>query len=482
MARKLGIARFWYEGNSFSPLLTHIEDFKKEEWVSGPRAFGYYRDIESEMGGAVTFAKEHPDWEISFLHCCSAPPSGPIADATFTEIQNTLLEKIQTQKWDAFYLSLHGAAITQTNPTPDLDLIKNVRRIIGSIPLVITFDFHANLAHEMIDLADILVGYKTYPHIDMAETALKALRLLDQHMRGHIAVHKSFRKIPLILPSFNMRTDEGPMDELKTIAKRLDVTDISLFGGFAYGDSPFFGPSISVMGKNQDDADRAADLMENEWRQRVPQFFVTFPTASEALAQIPKSDRPIILLDPADNPLSGGIGDTTSLLGAMLEHPECGPALFAFFYDPDLVALCHAKEIGAMISVQLGGRLAPKYGAPLSVQARILKNTDGCFKNEGPMWQGAQTNLGKTSLLEVGHLLVIVTETCQSPNDPAYFTLHELDIMKFKTIGVKAKNHFRAAFKDKAGAMIDIDCPGPASINLSHYPYHYAKEGLPEKR
>ena len=482
MARKLGIVRFWYEGNSFSPLLTQIDHFKKEEWISGPAAFDYYHDIESEMGGAVTFAKEYPDWEISFLHCCSAPPSGPIADAAFTEIQKTLLEKIGTQKWDALYLSLHGAAITRTNPTPDLDLIKNVRRMIGSIPLVITFDLHANLAQEMVDLADIVVGYKTYPHIDMAETALKALRLLDQYMHANIPIHKSFRKIPLILPSFNMRTDEGPMAELKAFAERLDVTDISLFGGFAYGDSPFFGPSISVIGKNQDEADRAADIMEKEWQRRVPQFFVTFPTASEALAQLPKSDRPIILLDPADNPLSGGIGDTTSLARAMLEHPECGPALFAFFYDPDLVTLCHAKEIGAVINVRLGGRLAPEYGAPLSAQARILKCTEGSFRNEGPMWQGAQTNLGKTSLLEIGHLLVIVAETCQSPNDPAYFKLHDLDIMKFKTIGVKAKNHFRAAFGDTAGAMIDIDCPGPASINLLHYPYRYAKEGLPQRK
>ncbi|HEX2581514.1 MAG TPA: M81 family metallopeptidase [Dongiaceae bacterium] len=473
--KNLAVARFWYEGNSFSPLVANASAFHDYEWVEGAAVRRCYENTASELGGVIALEAQLPDWTVTYLHCCAAPPAGPIDDATFLEIVERICAGLERRRWDAVYLSLHGAAIAETEPLADLRLLEGVRGVIGTeTPLGVTFDFHANLAHAMIERVDYAIGYKTYPHIDMAETAQKCLRLL----LGGERMHRAFRKLPIILPSFNMRTGDGPMRDLFATARqeenRLGLADISLFGGFAYGDSPACGPSVLVTGPASE-AEAVAETLANTFQDRRADFFLTLPSPEAALATARPGQRPIALLDPADNPLSGGTGDTTGLLRALVQRRDNPPAVFAFFFDPEQVAMLHEAGVGAERTLSLGGRLSPLYGTPLQISARVARLTDGVFRNRGPMWQGAETRLGRTALVEAGSLRIILTETCQTPNDPGYFALHGIDLAQPILLCVKAKNHFRAAFLPLCEAIIDVDCPGPAALDLSHLPYRFAK-------
>ena len=114
----------------------------------------------------------------------------------------------------------------------------------------------------------------------------------------------------------------------------------------------------------------------------------------------------------------------------------------------------------------------------LAVKARVLKLTDGKFRNRGPMEHNLPVDLGKTALLEVKGIQVIITERCQTPNDPGYFALHGIDLDKVALLCVKAKNHFRAGFTPLTRAIIDVDCPGPAASNLRHYRFRHAPMSL----
>ena len=483
--RKLAIARLWYEANSFSPLRTNLAAFQAREWVSGSDARAFYAGTATEIGGTLAVEADHPDWEFHYLLCAAAPPGGLVEPAAFAVIMQRMLASLGEQDWDAVYLSLHGAMATIDDPTPEFHLLQAVRELIGDTPLGASFDLHGHLSAEMAALLDATSGYHTYPHVDMDAAARRTLALLIAKAEGRAKPKIAVAKVPSIMPSFNMRTADGPMAELQQLAglwrRQRGMLDVTVYGGFAYGDSPFAGPSVvAVAEKDQKLAQRCANALAAEFLKRKQQFYVRLPRPADGLLQAIKSegDGPAIVLDPADNPLSGGIGDTPALFQALLDSKPPAGSVFAFFWDPPLVEECHRLGIGAGIEAKLGGRITQDFGAAVPVRAEILKLTDGKFRNEGPYEHKLAMDVGRTALLEAGPVRVIVTESCQAPNDPAYFRLHGIDPRAAPLLCVKAKNHFRAAFADMARCLIDVDAPGPASAGLFHYKFHHAPQHI----
>ncbi|HWA47269.1 MAG TPA: M81 family metallopeptidase [Dongiaceae bacterium] len=482
--RKLAIARLWYEANSFTPMRAGLADFQSREWVSGEAARRFYADTATEIGGVLDIESNYPDWEFHYLHCAAAPPGGLIETAAMTEIARLILEGLLGHDWDAVYLSLHGATATADDPTPELHLLQKVRNIIGKTPLGASFDLHANLGAETVALLDATSGYHTYPHVDMHLAAQRTLRILIDKAEGRVRPQIAIAKLPAILPSFNMRTADGPMAEMQKLADEWrgerGILDVSIYGGFAYGDSPFAGPSVVAVAEDAAAARQAADALAGELAARRDRFYVELPDPAEGLrrALATKGSGPAIVLDPPDNPLSGGIGDTPSLLRALLATARPAHTAFGFFWDPPLVAECHRLGEGATLRAKLGGRVTPDFGAPVPVEAKIVKLTDGRFRNEGPYEHQLPMDVGRTVLLEVEGIQVVVTESCQTPNDPAYFRLHGIDPEKLDLLCVKAKNHFRAAFTKMARCLIDVDAPGPAAASLAHYKFRHAPQGL----
>ena len=483
--RRLAIARLWYEANSFTPQHAGLPEFRAREWASGAAARAFYAGTATEIGGALAVEGDYPGWEFHYLHCASAPPGGLVAADAAAEISRLILAGLKSQTWDAVYLSLHGAMAAVDDPTPELHLLRQVRGIIGDTPLGASFDLHANLGPEMASLLDVTSGYHTYPHLDMHLAAQRTLEMLLAKAEGRCAPRVAIGKLPAILPSFNMRTDDGPMAEMQRLAdgwrRRPGMLDVTLYGGFAYGDSPFAGPSVVALSDGDPAlAQQAVDALLRDLAARRDRFYIALPDPREGLqrALAAGGEGPAIVLDPADNPLSGGIGDTPALFRALLEIDTPPNTVFAFFWNPPLVEACHRRGIGAVIGAELGGRVTPDFGAPVPVEARILKLTDGRFRNEGPYEHQLPADVGRTALLQVAGIQVIVTESCQTPNDPAYFRLHGIDPEAIDLLCVKAKNHFRAAFRGMARCLVDIDAPGPAAADLTQYRFRYAPSGL----
>ncbi len=485
MKKKLAVARLWYEGNSFSPIATSLEIFQAREWVEGAAALPLYRDTATEMGAVIAFADAHDEWEVTFLRCAAAPPGGPVTDDAFAVIRSDILDGLQRQKWDAVYLSLHGAMITSGNPTPELDLLTDVRSVIGKTPLAVTFDLHANLGQQMIDLVDIAIGYKTYPHVDMDQVAARAITLVTDMAQGKIKPVGAIAKVPAIYTSFNMRTTDGPMAEVAAAAAKWraedGVLEATVFGGFAYGDSPFAGPTAMVFADGDRMlAQRAAKALAADMASRRDRFALKLPSPAEAIAEALQTpgDKPAAITDPADNPLSGGIGDTPTLFRALLDAKPDVPCVFGFFWDPDLVAEARRAGVGAKLDVAFGGRVSTAFGKPVRISAKVLALTDGKFRNVGPFENNFAVDVGNTAMFDVEGIKVIVTSSCQTPNDPAYFTLHGIELAQVGLLCVKAKNHFRAGFTPLTRAIIECDAPGPAAASLTHYKFKHAPDSL----
>lgn len=488
MSVNIAVLRCWFEGNSFCPVPTELSDFRAREWVAGADAPAFYRDTATEMGAVEAYARQQPDCHIHWLQCAAAAPGGTISAAAWQALQQALLQPLRdllaSTAIDGVYFSLHGAMVCEGELAPERFLLRAVRQLIGpALPLAASFDMHANLAPEIAELADIVVGYKTYPHVDMHATGHKALSLLHRAIRSGERPCSVILPVGQLLPSHAMTTASGPMAELEQVAAALQqqpgVLDVTPFGGFAYADTPYSGASASVcVAGEREQAQQRAAVLAAEIRARAPRFRISLPNprqgVADALAWRREHGGCVAVLEPADNPMSGGIGDTPALLSALLAAELDCEAVFCFIHDPAVVARAHAAGVGASLEVMLGGRVSADYGLPLPFAGTVERLCDGRFINEGPMEQGLVCDWGRSVVLRKGRIRVVVTATCRSPNDPAWCRMHGIDLDEIGLWCVKAKNHFRAAFASRLARIIDTDSPGPAALDLTLLPYRYA--------
>jgi microcystin degradation protein MlrC len=482
---RLAIARLWHEGNSFSPVPTGIEAFEASEWTAGEAARAVYRGTRTEIGGALDFLDENPAWQATFLRMAAAIPGGPVPRALFDRICAEIVGGLSGGGFDAVYLSLHGALVVEDLPLADLDLVRRVRAAIGrGVWLAASFDLHANMHPDLATLLDVATGYRTHPHVDMHETGRRALAMLKDALEGRTRPTGAIAKLGAILPSINMRTADGPMAEMEALARdaeaRPGVLDVSVFGGFSYGDTPAAGGAVMVFC----DGDRAraeekASRLVGEYGARRDRFFVWLPNVAQGLDQaLDGGALPAAIVDAGDNPYSGGIGDTPELLRAVLSRAPDVPTVVAFYWDPDLVRRAVDVGVGGAIEGTLGARLTRAYGDPVPFSGRVSLLTDGRFRNRGPVLGGMAVDLGPTAVIDIGTVRVIVTSRCASPSDPGFFDLHGIDVTTVGLLCVKAKNHFRAAFAGVMARMIDVDAPGPAALDIASFDFRHAPAGI----
>jgi microcystin degradation protein MlrC len=371
----------------------------------------------------------------------------------------------------------------------DRVILQRVRDVVGDTPLGASYDLHANITPSQLELLDIAIGYKCHPHTDMAETAAKAVdALIGYAMSGRRPVF-AYRRLPSFIPSINARTTDGPMAEAmayaRGVAQRPELIDVSIYQGYAYGDRSHAGGSVLVYaGHGQETiAEATADSVLAETLRVYPRLFVAMPDAREGVAEavrrIDSGSRPIAVIDAADHPGAGTNADTPGMLRAVLDQARGHNVVFAFFWDPQTVAEAESAGPGATIDVGLGARLTSDFGPSIPVRARVDCITDGRITHVGPFQKGLSYDYGRTCMLSVGSVRIIVTAKCLTVSDPAFFALHGIDLADIDLLAVKAKNQFRAAFAHSFAALIDIDEPGPAAYDFSRLPFRNVP---PERR
>ncbi len=186
---RIAVGGFQHETNSFASVKAGYEQFETADGWPGlsrgaalaPALVG----INLPAGGflAAATAAGH---QIAPLLWCSASPSAPVTDDAFERITAMLVADLRAAgPVDAVYLDLHGAMVTESVPDGEGEILARIRAVTGpDIPIVASLDLHANVTQRMVDLSDLLVPYRTYPHVDMAETGARAAALLDRILSG----------------------------------------------------------------------------------------------------------------------------------------------------------------------------------------------------------------------------------------------------------------------------------------------------------
>lgn len=472
---RLVIGGIAHESHSFSPIKATVEKFKECSLVEGREILQVYQNTGTVIGG---FLGANTDIELFPAIYMEATPSGPVTDETLDYFYGNLTRSLRKAKpFNGLCLALHGAMITESHLDAEGFLLRHLREAIGDkAPIAITLDLHANVSELMVDMANIVVGYKTYPHIDQYDRGRDTCHLIKALIDGKINPVKAFIKLPMMPPSMNMRSEAGPMAALLNQAaeweKQDGVLNVSLFGGYPYADIPDVGFSVLVTTDNDRELARtiAEDLARKAWKVRND-FIVSLPTVEEGVKEAIDSDlQPVILVDVADNPGSGGFADTPTLLNELLRQKaeEVG---FAIICDPESVLDCLQAGVGATVKLHLGGKTDPSYGKPIPVEGRVKTICDGRFVNKGPMNYGVEVNMGRTVLFKARGIDIIITERCKSPNDPEIFRMVGIEPKDRKILALKAKIHFEAGYKSFAKKIIPVDSFGVATLDLTKFDY-----------
>src|SRR5436305_10717152 len=212
---RIAVGGFLHETNTFAPTKATYDDFVHgggwPAMAQGTDVLRVMRNINIGLAGFVGQA-EALGWEMGRTSSCGATPSAHVTTDAYERIVKVMVEGIAAAgRLDAVYLDLHGAMVTEHLDDGEGELLARVRRVIGKhLPLVVSLDLHANVTPAMVEHADALIAYRTYPHVDMADTGRAAARHLALLLRSKHKLAKAFRQLPFLIPISWRCTSDQP--------------------------------------------------------------------------------------------------------------------------------------------------------------------------------------------------------------------------------------------------------------------------------
>lgn len=459
-------ASFLHESNTYSSNVSDLAWFQKRCWKLGDAVFDRFRGVKTEFGGFIDAFAGAEDMVLIPILAAEATPSGPVADDVAARVQKIILDTLTAApQVDAVLLSLHGAMVTQSSEDGEGDLVQAIRQAVGDQVLIYaTLDLHANITEKMASCIDVMIPYDCYPHTDKYQRGLQCAQLLQRYLRGECTPVMAVKKLPLLLPLVSTASEEMmPICSLiYELESQAGVLNAAVAHGFISADIAECGASaVVICDGNREQAQRTADILAKALWDRRAEFSASYCTPEQA-AQLCRDVQPgpIVISDGPDNPGGGSYADGTRMLQTLLAH-KIPSALVALIYDPDSVARCQTAGEGNFVALELGGKLAPEQlGTPVRCTARVLKLTDGRYRNYGPMNPGLQMDLLGTALLDIGGIRVIVVCNPTQPYDVALLELHGIDPRKEQVIVLKSAVHFRAAYAPIAQKILLLNYPG----------------------
>jgi microcystin degradation protein MlrC len=486
MTRRIAIGGFLHESHSFAPHPTTFADFLHPAGFpplsEGEAMIDAVRGTSVPTAGALGVA-ESEGIDVVPLSWCLANPAGPVQDEAFERIAALLCAQLSralaAAPLDGVYLDLHGAAVVDSFPDAEGELLRRVRAIAGELPVTISLDPHANLTRRMITLADAVVPFRTYPHVDMKDAGAQAMRLLLQRIARGAPWSRAFRQLEFWLPLGSQCTLLKPMNEVMaeraSLAARIGVAELAFCFGFPYADFPDCGPAIAAFADTQAKADAAADAFAAHVAAREADFRQELLPAAEAVAEAKRladgARRPVVIADTQDNPGGGGHGDTTGLLVELVRQQAKG-AVLCLINDAESVVACAAAGEGGSASLSLGGK---SDGMPFDCKARVLKLTDGRFTMTGPMGAGNPGNLGPCALIDIDGVRVMVVSHKVQALDQAILRHVGVEPAECPILVLKSSVHFRADFAPIAERIIVGIAPGPVVADPAILNFRYVR-------
>jgi microcystin degradation protein MlrC len=478
------IAMFSHETNTFSTIATERRQFEARELRYGGEIVERFRGTGTCLGGMIDAAAARGITLVPSV-AAAASPAGRVAKDVYEHVTARLLADLRAAgQVDGVLLDLHGAMVPEGLDDGEGDILAAVRAAVGpAVPIAVTLDFHANVTRSMVEHATLLHGYKTYPHVDMAERGREAIERLVDVVERRLRPVVAHRQPALLPPLGRQGTARGPMrrlyDRADTIAEDPRVVSISIFAGFPLADIHDAGLSVYVATDgDQRLADRLADeLTALAWEHRREFLHAALPVKDAVARALAIDGRPVVLADMADNTGGGAAGDGTEILRELL-RVGARSATVARIWDPQAAGACAAAGAGSTVTLQVGGKVDDRHGAPVEVTGRVRTLSDGRFVHKGPMMRGLEGRLGLTAVLDVDDVKILLISNRWQTLDPEMIRFVGIDPLAEKILVVKSTIHYRAAFEPIAHTIVEVDAPGLSSSNLARFEFTHVRRPI----
>ncbi|MBU2513152.1 M81 family metallopeptidase [bacterium] len=464
---KFVIAMMKHETNTFSPVVTDWLRF--EEWGAyfGNAALEAYENTGMPMAAYIDIARENRANIVTPL-AAEAMPSGPVTSEAYNRMVDAICEAVDVG-CDAVLLDLHGAMVSETTLDGEGTLLEKIRRINPTLPIAVTCDFHCNLTQKMVDNCTALIGYKTYPHVDMYQVGKQVGRIVIDSMQGKCSPVMARLQLPLLTHTLKQGTDDYPMKSLiqacKDAEKDNSVLAATLFGGFPLADMPDAGASVIVVtdGDQAKASQISRQIADKTWKSRED-FIYQFGSLKETFARAKQlTEYPVILLDHEDNCGSGGTQDVMAVIKEVMDQ-NLEDVAVAAVYDPEAVKVMQEAGIGAEVEISLGGKIdMPSISLerkPLLLRGKVKVLTDGHWTVQGPMYTGVEVHMGPTAVFDTGNVEIVVVSRHHEPWDVGVFTSVGIQPQQKKYLLLKSRIHYRAGFAPITKQTLHCDGEG----------------------
>ena len=472
MTFRVGIASFMQESNTFAPKLMELPDF---EVLEGLDIIDFFDNTNSEIAGFLDGCREM-GWQQVPLISANAISGGPLSKDTFERLCFRVVESIKNSSIDGLLLALHGAMSSEHLVSADVEIVQRLRQALGrSIPIAVTHDLHANLAARFFKYVDTLTGYRTYPHVDQRATGRRACSMLRRIISGTKSRHLHL-PIPMLLSPQASSTFEEPMaavfGELDQLFRESEGNYATLFLVQPWLDLKGVSSCLAV---TQVDSEMAINGRMHEVAKRLwsirRQLEVDWLGPEQLIGAIHASaSRPILISEAADAPTAGAAGDHTGLLQCLLPQADKLNSCI-YLVDPPFAQLAHSLGVGAEIESKIGASIDARYSKAVFIHGRIEHLSNGEFLAKGPAFNGRRFSMGKTAVVGIKQLRIIVASKPVMMIDPELYRSQGIDPAHQDAVGIKSPLLFRPAYEPISRAVAHLDLPGPCRGRLGKVPF-----------
>ena len=487
----IAVGGFQHETNTFAPTKA---DYPAFEAGAGRPGVQFGRAIAAAVEGAnipvagalkTLHALGHRTVGLAWA---AASPSAQVTKDAYERIAGEIVRRLaDAGPVDAVYLDLHGAMVAEHFDDGEGELLARVRKVVGArVPIIASLDLHANVTRAMLDLADGLVAYRSYPHVDMAETGGRAAQLLEVTLKRGRPMAKAWKTLDYLTAIPSQCSLIEPCKSLYLSLAKIEQQQglsLSFTPGFPMADFAECGMAVFGYGADQAKARASVAQLAGEVANAERDFMLELLEPDDAVRRAMQRGMvgaPVVLADTQDNPGAGGNGDTTDLLAAMIRL-RAVDAVLGMLIDPRSAAAAHALGRGNRARFALGETSGIAGRVPLAGEFMVEALGDGSFIGSGPFYGGLQLKLGPMALLRSceapGVRVVLATKKCQTA-DQEMFRHLGVEPKSQRLIALKSSVHFRADFAPIASEVLVVRAPGPALADPADFHWTRLRHGL----
>nr|WP_278521051.1 M81 family metallopeptidase [Brucella anthropi] len=476
---RLVIARLNHETNTFSPVATPLASFDPQ-WGEAALAFG--RGSNTALGAFIAYATKIKA-EMVIPLAATANPSGTVDDDAFETMAGAIVAAV-ARGCDAVLLDLHGAMVTKSHDDGEGELLARIRQVAPSTPIGVALDMHGNITPAIIVNSDCIVGFKTYPHVDMYATGEHVVRIMDAMLERGMRPYQVMCHPPMLASTLCMNTNNDcAMTDLVDLARQAERRDgvlaVTVFGGFPIADIAETGLSVVVVANEPAVGQEVAtDIAQAAWQRREELVYREEPL-QDSLARAVKAASspgtgPVLLLDHGDNCMSGGTCDNVDVLRSALARGMAG-IVAGPICDPETVRQLTEAGVGAQMKIDLGNRLQAegfdRMEPPLRLFGRVGAVSDGQYIVSGPIYTGQVCRMGKAVKFVTADAIILITERPHEPWDLGVFTSTDIDPLAARFLILKSRMYCRPVFEPLSRATIECASFGVTSSNFDNYSF-----------